>query len=428
MKRRILYVEKPPFVGGSITGLFELVRGLDRDRFEPVVLFHGPNPFRERFREIGVQVETLSEAMPAAQRSQRDIAASMGRISRRASQGYRLLKDLYRFTKRDLPVAQRVARLIRTWEIDLVHHNNCLRSDRATVLAARLAGVPQVVHVRSLLPFGMVERTLARSVNAFVYMSRAVESLYQQHGIPAAKGQVIYDGFVPTTTEVASNGHGDQQSLHNGNGNGNSYGNSNGHAPIRADFGLAHDDVVISNVGRMDWWKGQDYFVQSMAAVVQRQPNAKALLVGGVDSSLRNVTYHGRVQAMVQELGLGRNVIFTGFRSDIPAIMAMSDLIVHSASEPEPFGRVVVEAMLAARPVVATAAGGVLDIVEDQVTGLTVPPKDAGAMAGAIEFLLQNPAVANRMGQRAEATARTRFSVEQHVAHVQSLYASLLQS
>jgi glycosyltransferase involved in cell wall biosynthesis len=418
MKQRILYVEKPPFVGGSITGLFELVRGLDRDRFEPIVLFHRPNPFRERFREIGVRVETLSEAMPTVAREQRDIAASLGRISPHASQGYRWFKDLYRFGRRDLPLARRVARLIRAWEIDLVHHNNCLRSDRATVLAARLADVPQVVHVRSLLPFGMVERTLAQSVNAFVYMSRAVESLYQQHGIPAAKGQVIYDGFVPTTAEHGSNGHSQRKANRNDNPNG----------PARADFGLAHDDFVISNVGRMDWWKGQDYFVQSMAEVVQRQPNAKALLVGGVDSSLRNVTYHGRVQTMVQQLGLERNVIFTGFRSDIPEIMAMSDLVVHSASEPEPFGRVVVEAMLAARPVVATAAGGVLDIVEDQVTGLTVPPKDAGAMAGAIEFLLQNPVLANRMGQRAEETARTRFSVEQHVAHVQSLYASLLQS
>ena len=104
----------------------------------------------------------------------------------------------------------------------------------------------------------------------------------------------------------------------------------------------------------------------------------------------------------------------------------MSDLIVHSASEPEPFGRVVVEAMLAARPVVATAAGGVLDIVEDRVTGLTVPPKDAPAMAGAIQYLLQNPATARTMGQRAQEAARTRFSVEQHVAGVHNLYTKVL--
>jgi glycosyltransferase involved in cell wall biosynthesis len=106
--------------------------------------------------------------------------------------------------------------------------------------------------------------------------------------------------------------------------------------------------------------------------------------------------------------------------------MAMSDLIVHSASEPEPFGRVVVEAMLAGRPVVATAAGGVLDIVEDRVTGLTVPPKDPAAMAGAIQYLLQHPVAARAMGQRARQEASKRFSVKQHADGVQCLYQTIL--
>jgi glycosyltransferase involved in cell wall biosynthesis len=129
---------------------------------------------------------------------------------------------------------------------------------------------------------------------------------------------------------------------------------------------------------------------------------------------------------MTQTLGLANHLIFTGFRSDIPQIMAMSELVVHSASEPEPFGRVVVEAMLAGRPVVATAAGGVLDIIEERVTGLTVPPKDVAAMTGAIQYLLQHPEDAAAMGQRAQQEAGKRFSVEQHVHSVQSLYQQIL--
>ena len=408
-RQRILYIEKPPFVGGSITGLYELVRGLDQARYEPIVLFCSPNPFRERFEQIGVRTEVLSSEIPPMGRNQRDIAGSLGRVHQKAGRSYAWLKDFYRFARRDYPVAKQVAQRIRQWDINLVHHNNCLRTDRATVLGARMAGVPQIVHVRSLRPFGAVERYLARSVNAFVYMSRAVESLYRGLGIPAEKGQVIYDGFVSPDV------NGSSVSSH-----------QNGHNEVRAQFGLAHDDFVISNVGRIEWWKGHDYFVQSMADVVNRQPKTKALLVGGVDSTMRNATYHSHVQEMVRRLGLSQHIIFTGFRSDIPEIMAMSDLVVHSASEPEPFGRVVVEAMLAARPVVATAAGGVLDIVEDRVTGLTVPPKDAPAMAGAIQYLLQNPATARTMGQRAQEAARTRFSVEQHVAGVHNLYTKVL--
>lgn len=404
-RHRVLFIEKPPFVGGSITGLFELVRALDRNRFEPIMLFCGPNPYRDRFRQLGIRVETLSEEVPRIGQIKRDIAGNLSRYSQSAAQSYRWLKDLYRFAERDYPVAKRVERLIHELGIDLVHHNNCLRTDRATVLAARMARVPQIVHVRSLHTFGKVERYLARSVNSFVYMSRAIQALYRQMGIPADQGRVIYDGFIPPEVRAPTDG-----SLQH----------------TRTQFGLTNDDFVISNVGRIEWWKGHDYFVQAMADVVQHHPNAKALIVGGVDPTMHNKAFHRKVEGMVNELGLANNILFTGFRSDIPQIMAMSDLIVHSASEPEPFGRVVVEAMLVGRPVVATAAGGVLDIVEDHVTGLTVPPRDATAMAGAIQYLLQHPQEAISMGQRAQQEASKRFSVEQHVHAIQCLYQQIL--
>lgn len=101
-------------------------------------------------------------------------------------------------------------------------------------------------------------------------------------------------------------------------------------------------------------------------------------------------------------------------------------MVVHSASEPEPFGRVIVEAMMAGRPLVATAAGGVLEIVEDQETGLLAPPKDAAAMANAITYLLQNPAVAAQVGAAARQRAAVRFTVEQHVRQVEAVYEEVL--
>jgi glycosyltransferase involved in cell wall biosynthesis len=125
-------------------------------------------------------------------------------------------------------------------------------------------------------------------------------------------------------------------------------------------------------------------------------------------------------------LQLSDHFIFTGFRADVPRIMATSDIVVHSASEPEPFGRVIVEAMAAGRPVVATAAGGPLDIIEDQVTGLLVPPQNAALMAKAIQQLLQNREQATMIGQRAQQVAKERFSVEQHVTAVQRIYQKIL--
>ena len=163
-----------------------------------------------------------------------------------------------------------------------------------------------------------------------------------------------------------------------------------------------------------------------MAEVIQSQPNTKALIVGAPDSTPSNQAYYQKLQQLVSELRLSDHVVFTGFRTDVSSIMAASDIVVHSSSEPEPFGRVVVEALLAGRPVVATAAGGVLDIVEDQVTGLLVPPKNAALMAKAIQQLLQNREQARAIGQRAQQRSKERFSVKRHVTAVQRIYQEVL--
>jgi len=403
-RHRILYIEKSVSVGGSVISLYELVRGLDINCYEPCVLFHGSNPYRERFRVLGAQVITLSEqppvAVPAVD-SRRDIAVSLSHYGNWLATGYRTAKQVYLLARRDWPLARRLACLIRDEEIDLVHCNNSL--NRAAVLAARLAGVPQICHVRMLHDLSFVDRYLARFVNSFIYISGVVERCYLGQGIPAGRGQVVYN---PIDIEA--------------------FGQTDHSAALRAELRLADQDWVISNVGRLDWWKGHEDFLQAMAEVVRSQPNVKALIVGAADSDPQNQAYCRRLQQLVIDLGLSGHVIFTGFRTDIPRIMAASDVVVHSSSEPEPFGRVVVEAMAAGRPVVATAAGGVLDIIEDQVTGLLVPPKNATLMAKAIQQLLQNREQARIMGECARQQTSRRFSVKQHVTAVQQIYQRVL--
>jgi glycosyltransferase involved in cell wall biosynthesis len=391
-----------------VISLYELVRGLDRSLYEPAVLFHEPNLYRERFRALGVNVITLNE-QPSAGASEeegprRDIAASLSRYGHWLGESYRTAKDVYLLVGQDWPLARRVARVVRDERIDLVHHNNTLKGSRAAVLAARLAGVPQVCHVRMLHPLSPVERRLARFVNAFIYISTAVGRAYRERGIRAERGEVVHN---PIDIEA--------------------FGRNYNVSELRAELGLDDQDRVVSNVGRLDWWKGHDDFLRAMAEVRGSQPNAKALIVGSADSTSQNQTYYRRLQQLVADLGLSDQVTFTGFRADIPRVMAASDVVVHSASEPEPFGRVVAEAMAAGRPVVATAAGGILDIVEDGVTGLLVPPKDVSSMAKAIEHFLQDREQARIISQRAQRRAQERFSVEQHVTAVQRIYQRILE-
>ena len=160
-RHRVLYIEKPSCVGGSVTGLYELVRSLKGSCYEPVILFHGPNAYRERFRTLGAQVLTLSEEAPAVPVtvSRRDIAASLSRYSNSLAETYRVAKQIYLVARQDWPLARQVAGLIKAEAIDLVHHNNDLSTNRATILAALLVGVPQICHVRTLDRFSFDRRT-----------------------------------------------------------------------------------------------------------------------------------------------------------------------------------------------------------------------------------------------------------------------------
>jgi glycosyltransferase involved in cell wall biosynthesis len=405
-QQRVLYVQKSQD-GGSTLSLYELLKGLNWQSYKPLVLFYAPNTYTKNFQMLGVETITLFNRLPAlsARRSKRDIAKKLESYSSSASNGYRNAKQIYLFAKDDLSTILRIARIIKNESIDIIHHNNSLPRNRSAIIAAKINNIPQVCHIRMFHGLSIVEKCLARWVHSFIYISKAIKQSYVRQGIPPAKGSVIFN---PVNDEVTV---AKEQVVQ-----------------IRNQFELTKQGRLIINVGRLDWWKGHDYFIKAISIVIKSEPHIKALIVGPVVTTPICQDYYNRLLKMVAEMKLSRHIIFTGFRSDIPHIMAASDIVVHSSSEPEPFGRVVVEGMLAGRPVIATAGGGVLDIIEDKVTGLLVPMKDPDAMAKAIKYLLKSPEEAQRIGLQAQMSAKTRFNVNKHVKAVQNIYENILRT
>jgi glycosyltransferase involved in cell wall biosynthesis len=401
-KRRILYIQAPPG-GGSVISLYELVRGLDIRRFVPIVLFYKESVYCKQFVALGAEVITLPGQSSCHPTAQNPLSTRTRRHAAWLRHGRHVIKPIYQVARQDWAQVHRIIRVIRAKAIDLVHHNNNLPVNRAAVIAACLTNTPQICHVRWFNNLSFIDKWLARWVNAFIYNSRSVEACYHSQGIMPHKGQVVYN---PINMEVFA------QAIDT--------------TAVRAEFGLTMRDKVISNIGRLDCWKGQDYFLESLPELIQVEPDVKALIVGGTNSELEEHQYYLRLRRLVTDLNLSDHVVFAGFRTDIPQIMAASDIVVHSASEPEPFGRVVVEAMAASRPVIATAAGGVLEIIQDQVNGFLVPPKRPVAMAKAILHLLRNPEQACLVGQRAQRYVTQRFSIDQHVTAIEQIYQHVL--
>ncbi|NIV31233.1 MAG: glycosyltransferase [Anaerolineae bacterium] len=179
-------------------------------------------------------------------------------------------------------------------------------------------------------------------------------------------------------------------------------------------------------VGRLDWWKGHQYFLEAMAEVARRIPSLRGLIVGAPENTPRNREYYQELQCLTKSLGLDGKVVFTGYRGDVPRLMSALDVVVLSSSAPEPFGRVVIEGMAAGKPVVATAAGGVLDIIDDGVDGLLVPCRDSRAMAETILELLSDREKAQRIGLAARRRVEEQFTVQRHVSAIQQVYDAVL--
>lgn len=177
-------------------------------------------------------------------------------------------------------------------------------------------------------------------------------------------------------------------------------------ATLRQRFGLS-DAPVLGLFGRLTPWKGQHVLLQALKDL----PGVQALIVGS--ALFGEDAYAAELRTLAETEGLAERVHFAGFQNDVAAIMAGVDLVLHTSTHPEPFGRVVVEGMLAGRPVIATSGGGVNEIVTDGDTGLLVPPSDPAALAVAVRRVLADPALASRLAESGRASAAQRFHIAQ---------------
>lgn len=176
---------------------------------------------------------------------------------------------------------------------------------------------------------------------------------------------------------------------------------------LRAALDLPHDAPVLGVFSRLAEWKGQHVLLEALHDL----PTAHALFVGEA-AFPGDESYAARLRTQAAHPALRGRVHFAGHRADIPELMAACTIVVHTSTAAEPFGRVVAEGLLAKRPVVATKAGGVPEIIRPQHSGLLVPPGDAAALATACQSLLDDPDWAATLARTGAADVRTRYGLK----------------
>ena len=297
------------------------------------------------------------------------------------------------------------ARHLVKQRIDVMHAYN-FYGNVFGILPSRLAGTPVVIaSIRDkavyLTPMQKrVQRFVCRFADCVLVNAEAVKDWLTSEGFNPAKIVVI-----PNGVEL------------------DRFSERPDPERVRRELGIASGAPLVMVVSRLTRQKGLEQFLEAARTLAPRFPDARFVIVGYADPTERE--YEDSLKALTAQLGLTDRVIFTGLRQDVPALLAGATVSVMPSLN-EALSNVLLESMAAGAPTVATRVGGTPEAIVNEVTGLIVEPGDAPALAEAVARLLNDPALARRLGDASRKAIVDGYSVEKMVRATESLYLDLL--
>lgn len=360
---RILHLDTERTWRGGEAQLLHLAEGLSRRGHVCIVAGQPASPLLERAAEKGLK--TVAVTMPSE---------------------WSLSAVLF------------LARILKRERVQVIH----MHASHACTLggwAARLAGVPVRIISRRV-DFSVRSNPFRRlkyqwGVDRIVAISEGVRSVLIGDGLDPNRIEVIRSGIDPRPFDPNYPA-----------------------GMARLELGIPDQSPVVGCVAHFADHKGHRYLIEAAARVAAAVPDVRFLLVG--EGELRP-----QIERQIKELKLEKHVILTGFRNDIPRLLAAMDIVVLS-SHLEGLGTSLLDAMAMARPVIATRVGGIPEMVEDGVTGRLVPPRDPAALAGALIELINRPDERKRMGEAGRVRMLSMFSAEAMVAATEAVYREIL--
>jgi glycosyltransferase involved in cell wall biosynthesis len=406
-------------VGGAERYLGDLIGTLDRHRYE-ISLFSNPNPAFTSYlaqrglgdiphRVIPILPTAPHQAVRWANQALRRVKEtgphSQKREMTQLQQIKRVINGLWRYATAG-PNFALLAAALRSRPIDILHINNGGypggETCRLAALAASWVKIPvRLMSIHNLahdiiFPYRMecfLDRQVHESLSLIVAHADATKySLEKVRRFPAAKLRTVFYGIGdpgPVPNHVIS--------------------------AKRKELGIGPDDRIVGMVANFEERKGHVFLLQAVPAILSCVPNVKVVLVGEGE-------WRRTIMDLANKLGIRRNIVFTGARSDVLHLMAVFDVHVLASIAFESFGIVNLEAMALSKPVIATRVGGIHEAVEDSVTGILVPKGDSKSLAQAIISLLVDESKAHAMGKAGRERYLKQFTLRRMINDVESIY------
>lgn len=371
---RVLYIENNTAFGGSLTGLLELIEclpdtvkpilatQLDVERFVPI-------PPRATFHHLAIPDHSLSP---------------VGAV-----------RGLWRYYREAVrPWMRALNDLIRENRPDLIHCNNASMSNLPAAFVGRQHQIPVISHQKGFEYSGRLNRIVLRNSPYTFHIgeSPAISNHLLALGLSAAKLTTMFDSMRPPENWTP--------------------------APER-------EVPTISMHSMLTAWKGQDVFLRAIGILKRTYAGRFRVIVAG-DAPGGDEEFPKKLRQLAVEEEITELVDFRGHVSDVYGLLRDVDIAVHASVSPEPFGRVVAEAMICGVPVLVSDAGGPADYVEQGVTGYRVPMGNAQEMANSLAMLLDNPERRRAMGLAGRAFALEAFDPTRLGKEMVDLYSNIL--
>jgi len=381
--------------GGGTNSLLELLKRIDRDKFRFQVLFYH-NYRQGEGTDIKSAVEALGIEFSLLPQEKQSPVVKMLKETARALFFFsnELKKQAVFFIDRRTRImnnAKLIAAILKERGAGLLYMNNQPSSNLEGIMAAKMTGIPAIQHSRIETALNSFEvRAANEGLSKIICVSEGVRNALVERGVDPAKCVVAYNGISSETVPLSSPDE------------------------IKAEWGIQGDDVLIGTVGSLIRRKRIRDLIEAFGMIEGKTGSSIKCLIVGQGPERENLV------ELAEKRGLGNRVIFTGFQADAISYINAMDIFV-MPSEQEGFPRVVLEAMLMQKPVVAARIRGTEELVVDNVTGRFFEKGNSGELAGCLAELLLSPRLREDMGTAGKERVVNNFSIERYVEQVSGI-------
>jgi len=387
--KTILVIHQSAELYGSDKTMLYFLSELDKTKYLPIIVLPFDGPLKIELEKNNIKV----------------VIAPVLKLYRKMFTP----KNIFKFIKEYYQGIKILNALNKEYKFDIVYTHTL--AALIGILFAKKRNIKHLWHVQEIIAKPKV----------FNFLFKKILSLDCNH-------KVVYDSIATMNFWIENNLKLAEKSEAVWNGietkNSKSFTDAELHEVRENYFFATNNEIVIALVGRINSWKGQQLLLQSFKTVIEKYKNIKLVYLGSAPPN--QTIFETELRNKIKEYNLESNVILIPFQKEIEKFWNSIDIAVVPSTEPEPFGMVVIEAMLAKKPVIASNHGGPTEIIIQNETGLLFEPNNLNSLSHALEKLIKDKPARTLYGENGFNRVHTTFSLESHVNHFENIFDQLM--